>query len=143
MSLCKGVLFAPIASKIHKTSFEKGWSEKEFSKLLALPTTRLWMTEEALLLCSEVADEMEILTLCVKPESRRHYVAQDLLYELFRYAKEKKVKRIFLEVAENNIPAQKLYFKMGFLQTGKREGYYVHKTDSIDALCLTKTFNSH
>ena len=138
MSLCKGIFFAPIAAKIHGACFEKGWNEEEFTKLLALPTTRLWMTEEGFLLCSEVADEMEILTICVLPEFRRQHIAQDLLFELFRYAKAQKIKQIFLEVAEDNEAAQKLYSASGFKQTGVREGYYVRKNGAVDALCLTK-----
>ena len=138
MSLCKGIFFAPIAAKIHGACFDRGWTEEEFQKLLALPTSRLWMTEEGLLLCSEVADEMEILTICVLPEFRRQHIAQDLLHELFRYAKAQKVKSIFLEVASDNEAAQKLYAGAGFKQTGTREGYYAHKDGSVDALCLTK-----
>ena len=138
MSLCKGIFFAPIAAKIHGKCFDRGWSEEEFQKLLALPTSRLWMTEEGLLLCSEVAGEMEILTICVLPEFRRQHVAQDLLYELFHYAKAQKVKRIFLEVAEDNPAAQKLYSGAGFKETGRRKGYYARKNSTIDALCLTK-----
>jgi len=138
MSLCKGIFFAPVAAKIHGACFDKGWSEEEFQKLLALPTSRLWMSEEGLLLCSEVAEEMEILTICVLPEFRRQHIAQDLLHELFRYAKTQKVKRIFLEVAEDNIPAQKLYFGGGFQQVSKRAGYYTRPTGAVDALCLRK-----
>ena len=138
MSLCKGIFFAPVAAKIHKACFERGWSEKEFQKLLALPTSRLWMTEEGLLLCSEVADEMEILTICVLPEFRRQHIAQDLLHELFDYAKTQKIKQIFLEVAEDNEAAQKLYLGTGFQQSGKREKYYPRKNGAVDALCFTK-----
>ena len=138
MSLCKGIFFAPILAKIHGKCFEKGWNEKEFQKLLALPTSRLWMSEEGFLLCSEVADEMEILTICVLPEFRRQHIAQDLLFELFSYAKGQKIKRIFLEVAEDNLAAQKLYLKAGFAQTGLREGYYARKNGVVDALCFTK-----
>ena len=138
MSLCKGIFFAPIAAKIHKTCFDKGWTEEEFKKLLALPTSRLWMTDEGFLLCSEVADEMEILTICVLPEFRRQYVAKDLLDELFNYAKAHKIKRIFLEVAEDNEGAKKLYSGAGFKQTGRREGYYARKDKNVDALCLIK-----
>ena len=96
MSLCKGVFFAPIAAKIHEACFTPGWTEKEFQKLLNLPTSRLWMDENAILLCSEVADEMEILTIGVVPEMRRQHIAQDLLHELFQYASAQGIKRIFL-----------------------------------------------
>ena len=138
MSLCKGIFFAPIAATIHKACFDRGWTEKEFQKLLALPTSRLWMTEEGFLLCSEVADEMEILTICVLPEFRRQHIAHDLLYELFCYAKAQNIKRIFLEVAEDNEAAQKLYLSVGFEQTGRRKEYYARKNGNVDALCLTK-----
>ena len=43
-----------------------------------------------------------------------------------------------LEVDENNLAAQKLYSGVGFIQTGRRRGYYKHKNGSTDALCLTK-----
>ena len=67
MSLCKGCLYALPAHQIHAQCFENAWCEREFSDLLNLPTTRLWMNEKALLLCSHVADEMEILTFyCVR-----------------------------------------------------------------------------
>ena len=138
MSLCKGVFFAPIAATLHQACFDQGWTEKEFQKLLALPTSRLWMTEEGFLLCSEVADEMEILTICVLPEFRRQHIAQDLLHELFQYALAQGIKHIFLEVAEDNEAAQKLYIKAGFTQTGRREKYYARKSGAVDALCLTK-----
>ena len=138
MSLCKGPLFAPIASKIHSACFDRGWTEKEFSALLNLPTSKLWMNETALLLCAHVADEMEILTICVLPQVRRQHQASDLLMEMFSYAKEKKVKKIFLEVAQDNLPAQKLYASFNFIQTGRRSGYYSRRTGNVDALCLTK-----
>ena len=138
MSLCKGIFFAPIAAKIHRQCFEKGWSEEEFQKLLTLPTSRLWMSEEGFLLCSEVAGEMEILTICVLPEFRRQHIAQDLLRELTSYAKDQGIKQIFLEVAEDNEAAQKLYLSAGFTQTGRREKYYARKNGAVDALCFTK-----
>ena len=138
MSLCKGPLFAPIASKIHSACFDRGWTEKEFSRLLNLPTSRLWMSETALLLCSHVADEMEILTICVLPEVRRQHQASDLLQEMCSYAKEKNIKKIFLEVAEDNLAAQKLYASFNFVQTGRRSGYYLRSSGNVDALCLTK-----
>ena len=138
MSLSKGVFFAPAAAAIHALCFNESWKREEFEKLLALPTSRLWIDEKALLLCSEVPDEMEILTLGVIPEKRRQHLAQKLLEDLFQYAKNQQVKRIFLEVAEDNKAAQKLYFKMGFIETGRRSDYYHHKNKTIDALCLTK-----
>lgn len=137
MSLCKGITYALPAHKIHEQCFEKGWSEKEFQDLLALPSSRLWMDEEALLLCSHVADEMEILTIGVLPEHRQKGKAFALLKEMFQYAKENKVAHLFLEVAENNPAAIRLYEKAGFTLMGKRKGYYQKGT--VDALTYQKT----
>ena len=138
MSPSKGILFAPIAAYIHKLCFDNSWSEKEFEKLLSLPSSRLWINKDSLLLCSEVMDEMEILTICVLPEKRRQHIAQKLLDDLFKYAQKQKVRQIFLEVAEDNFPAQKLYFQSGFIQTGMRENYYTKGNLRLNALCLTK-----
>ena len=140
MSLCKGIFFVPAVAELHDLCFDKGWSEDEFRKLLALPTSRLWMDENSMLLCSEVAGEMEILTIGVIPEMRRQHLAQKLLEELFEYAQKHNIKRIFLEVAEDNSPAQKLYFKVGFKQMGRRNKYYARPNGYVDALCLVKEF---
>ena len=137
MSPCKGPQFALPASKIHALSFDEGWGEKEFECLLKLPTSRLWMTENALLLCSQVADEMEILTIGVIPNARRQHLAQNLLYEMNAYATENGVKKIFLEVAEDNLPAQNLYLKDGFIQTSTRKDYYKRPDKRVNALCFT------
>ena len=138
MSLCKGVQFALPAHKLHQACFDEGWSEKEFECLLQLPTTKLWMNEAALLLCSHVADEMEILTIGVLPKMRRQHLAQNLLLEMEGYAQKNGVKKIFLEVAEDNIPAQKLYSRCGFVQMGIRKNYYKRPQKRIDALCFIK-----
>ncbi|MBO7484293.1 MAG: ribosomal protein S18-alanine N-acetyltransferase [Alphaproteobacteria bacterium] len=135
---CNGMAFAPAIAKIHELCFEQPWSEEQFAKLLSLPTCRLWMNENGFLLCSEVSGEMEILTICVLPEKRRQHVAEDLLNQLFTYAKSKNIQRIFLEVAKDNPPAQKLYIKTGFTLSGERKKYYARPNGSVDALCFTK-----
>lgn len=136
MLLCKGVQYALPAHEIHKQCFENGWSEKEFLSLLNLPTSRLWMNEKGMLLCSHVADEMEILTFGIIPKYRRQGLGKQLLNQMFEYAKENKINEIFLDVAEDNIPAIKLYEKMGFEFTYRRKGYY--QNGKTDALIYTK-----
>ena len=48
--------------------------------------------------------------------------------------KNQAVKKLFLEVASNNIPAQKLYESMGFKTVGLRPKYY----DGVDAILMSK-----
>lgn len=136
MSLSKGIQYALAAHKIHQQCFENAWSEKEFKEILNLPTSCLWINENGLLLCSHVVNEMEILTFCIISEKRQQGEGINLLKQMFNYAKENKVKKIFLDVAEDNIPAIKLYKKMGFSEMYKRKGYY--KNGTIDALIYTK-----
>lgn len=131
--------FSPVLSTIHAQCFDKPWSEQEMFSLLSLPTTVGWLTEQGFLLCSHVADEMEILTIGVLPTFRKQGVGFQLLQTLFGYASDKKVSHIFLEVSADNLPAQHLYQKAGFIQTGIRKNYYKTATGFTDALCLRKT----
>lgn len=131
--------FSPVLSTIHAQCFEKAWTEAEMFSLLSLPTTIGWLTEQGFLLCSHVTDEMEILTIGVLPAFRQQGVGFRFLQNLFDYAAEKQVKRIFLEVSADNKPAQRLYQKAGFTQTGMRKNYYKTATGFTNALCLTKT----
>ena len=131
--------FSPILSTIHAQCFDRPWSEQEMFSLLSLPTTVGWLTEQGFLLCSRVADEMEILTIGVLPTFRRQGIGFCFLQDLFSFACQHQVRKIFLEVSADNLPAQHLYQKAGFIQTGIRKNYYKTATGFTDALCLTKT----
>ncbi len=128
--------YCAAAAALHETSFDFPWDEKSFADLLALPTTIGWIDERGLLLCSEIADEMEILTLCTHPDSRRQGVADAFLNVLKTYASERGVTRIFLEVSGLNTAAQKLYAKHGFSEIGRRKNYYKTHAGLVDAVCM-------
>lgn len=139
MSLCKAsVAHASVMAYMHQLCFDDGWNEKAFYDLLALPTTIGWIDENSFILCSHVLDEMEILTICTIPEKRRMGYGKTLLNTLDDYAKKHMIKRIFLEVRSNNLPAKSLYETNGFNQTGIRKGYYKTADGMIDAVCMTK-----
>ncbi len=124
------------AAALHETSFDFPWDEKSFADLLVLPTTIGWIEERGLLLCSEIAGEMEILTLCTHPNARRQGVADTFLTLLKTYARERSVTRIFLEVSVLNTAAQKLYEKHGFSEIGRRKNYYKTRAGMVDAVCM-------
>ncbi len=132
--------FCETAAFLHQTSFDFPWSKESFEALVSLPATVGWIDEKALLVCSKVADEMEILTLCVDPCFRRMGLAEKFLDYLFRYADEQGVHRLFLEVSVQNTAARNLYDKKGFRQIGQRKNYYKTKTGFCDAVCMEKTF---
>ena len=54
-----------------------------------------------------------------------------------RKAKRAEAKRLFLEVADDNIPALVLYSRSGFKEVGRRKGYYQRANGAkADALVL-------
>ena len=73
---------------------------------------------------TEVLDECGICNIAVMPEFRRHGVGEVLVADLIRRAKEKHAFVIMLEVRRSNIPAIKLYEKMGFELVGERKNFY-------------------
>jgi [ribosomal protein S18]-alanine N-acetyltransferase len=71
-------------------------------------------------------DEAEILSVAVAQAYRGRAVARALLrYHLGRLAA-LGVRTVFLEVDEGNVSALRLYQRAGFVQVGRREGYYLN-----------------
>ena len=70
------------------------------------------------------ADEAEVLALAVAKAWRRMGYAASLLQAAIRACQRRFISCIYLEVAESNEPALKLYEKIGFVETGRRENYY-------------------
>ncbi len=79
-------------------------------------------------------DEAEILNIAVLEEARRAGVGRKLLRYLLQEARKCGALRITLEVRESNLPAQKLYYSLGFQKCGIRKGYYDKPRE--DALIL-------
>ena len=50
---------------------------------------------------------------------------------------ERGVTTVFLEVAADNPGAQGLYASLGFVQVGRRKGYYARSGGAVDALVLS------
>lgn len=69
------------------------------------------------------ADQSDIISVAVRPESRRQGIA-DILINDFENALPDIVESIFLEVRESNSPAQALYTKHGFEKISVRKNYY-------------------
>ena len=80
-----------VAATLHQTSFDHAWTQKEFQGLLALPTTKGWISDDGLLLVSHVLDEIEILTILIHPNERRKGKAAIFLNHLIEYAKKNDV----------------------------------------------------
>ncbi len=138
---------AEIASALHATSFDAPWDSGEFGQLLAQPGVAglMWAAPvpQGFILIRAVADEAEILTLAVTPAHRRQGVAAGLLTEACRMLRAGGTHRLFLEVAEDNLPARRLYEAHGFETTGRRSRYYARPDGAnVDALVMTLAFRN-
>ncbi|HVZ07253.1 GNAT family N-acetyltransferase [Rhodopila sp.] len=125
---------AALLADIHAAAFppSDAWSADIFGLQLALPNViGLSDSRNGLILLRVAGDEAEILTLAVRPESRRLGVGSRLLQEAVSYAGHLGVTVIFLEVSTKNTPALELYRQSGFIQAGLRRRYY---SDGSDAL---------
>lgn len=118
------------------------WAAASFAA--QLESTRSFLIEDpmerAFLLGRAVAGEGEILTLATAPEARRKGLARRLITLFEAEAKARGTAEVFLEVAEDNIGAQALYAGCGYVQKGRRPGYYVGESGQrIAAMILCKS----
>jgi len=70
------------------------------------------------------ADEAEILSIAVAQEARRRGVAQAMMKACVAACEEKLISYLYLEVAQGNGAALKLYEKFGFRLLAHRKNYY-------------------
>ena len=84
--------------------------------------------------------EYEILILYVNPTHRNLGFASKLIKNISLLLKEKNLKKIYLEVASNNISAIKLYNRNKFIKVGVRKKYY-SISKKIDAYIFEKKIN--
>jgi [ribosomal protein S18]-alanine N-acetyltransferase len=80
--------------------------------------------------------ECELLTLGVMPAERRNGVGRALLHSIIDEARQQSAHTLFLDVAEDNLPARALYAACGFVEIGRRPNYYSRRSGLVDALTL-------
>jgi len=121
-------------ANLHKKCFpNKPWSADDFRDLKK-SGCEIIMSQNGFIVYRIVVDEAEIITIGVNPEKRRGGIASAMVGIIEKNLKNQCVKKIFLEVASNNIPAQKLYENCGFKAVGLRPKYY----DGVDAILMEK-----
>ena len=123
---------------LHAASFSRGWTAEAFADLLAQPGVMVISGPDGFILIRVVADEAEILTLAVRPKARGRGQGGRLTREGVVAAAAAGARRLFLEVAEDNVAARALYRQTGFEVVGRRPRYYVRPgTSPVDALVLS------
>ncbi len=86
-----------------------------------------------------LSGEGYITNVAVLPSHRGKGIASAIIESLLDFSEEKKLEFVTLEVRESNLPAIRLYEKMGFGAVGKRPRFYRDPLE--DALLMTKFFN--
>ena len=96
------------------------------------------------ILAMMIDDEAEILSIGVTPDRQRQGVGKRLLQHFFEHGTSQNMTSVVLEVAEDNVPAVRLYRDFGFVEFGRRKGYYKQGNRKIDAImmkwCPTEAF---
>jgi len=138
-----GIAHVHILAALHQTSFETPWRADEFGTLLNHPGTDATIamdvhhTPMGFILIRQAADEAEILTLCVDPQYRSLKIATKIVNSIVAGFKVQGVNKIFLEVADDNFAAIRVYQNCGFDTVAKRPGYYYkHGPSAKDALIM-------
>ncbi|WGH80049.1 GNAT family N-acetyltransferase [Jannaschia ovalis] len=134
---------APALARLHARCFTGAarWSEAAFAEALADP--RCFFCPEGgdgtgFALGRVIAGEAELLTLAVAPERRRQGTGRALLQGFEAEAMRRAATDAFLEVAADNVAARGLYAAQGWIETGRRRGYFA----GIDALTLHKVLHA-
>ena len=132
---------AGLLEQIHAAAFSASshWSAQDFAADLS---SRIILADSALrsgvLVLQAIADEAEVLTLGVVPSARGQGLAHALMEHGLRIVRDRNIKNIFLEVADDNAPAIGLYRRLGFRETGRRQKYYRRANgDKVDALVMS------
>ena len=131
---------------LHAGLFEAGWDAPSVLKLLEHPgaTTLIARTGfpkvgVGFVMGQIAADEAEVLSIGVAADWQRVGLGKRLVVGLERALVRAGVKRLFLEVAEDNAAAKALYARSGFTEAGRRKAYHVRKGGTtVDALVLQK-----
>jgi ribosomal-protein-alanine N-acetyltransferase len=121
-------------SALHGASFHRGWSEDEFERLLldrAVVAHRVTIGRRLVgfIISRIVAGEAEILSVAVASAQRGKGLGRQMLNLHLRRLAGLGTRTVFLEVGEDNAPANRLYQRAGFRTVGRREGYYPDRTD--------------
>lgn len=125
---------------IEQKSFVNPWTEKSVIDDIKSTLSHYYVAEvdgdiAGFYAFRYVIDEVELLKIAVKKPYRRKKIGYEMMLSLIERAMSLGADKIFLEVRRGNIPAIKLYEKIGFNQIYTRENYY---KDGEDAYVMCK-----
>lgn len=128
-------------AELERICFSDPWSEKSVAEELVNPLSAWLVWVENGAVCGYVGSqtvlgETDMMNIAVSPEHRRMGIGEALIAALVEELKSRQSHCLSLEVRASNAPAIALYEKLGFIQVGRRRGYY--RNPKEDALILRK-----
>ena len=116
-------------AQLHGASFHRGWGEGEFEVMLTERNTLVHRLQTGrkiigFAVSRMAADEAELLSIAIDAAQRGRGLSRNLLLTHLGHLAGRGVRKVFLEVEENNQPARRLYEWAGFEVVGRRERYY-------------------
>jgi [ribosomal protein S18]-alanine N-acetyltransferase len=134
-----GPLDARVLAALHRECFQRPWDEAAMAQFTSAPGTLCLIGSVGdgassvvggLLIARKADDEAEILTFGVTPPCRNQGLGRALLQTAVERLRASGAKRLFLEVADGNEAALRLYRSCGAAPVGRRQGYYAHGADA-------------
>lgn len=123
-----------LLEEIHAESFVAPWSADEQAALNEGSGVKTFVARRAsasgsrrplgFITVRRAADEGEVLTMAVRPRSRRSGIGRELLNAALRHLYAERVAAVYLEVDPHNAAAIALYRRAGFEPVGERPDYY-------------------
>lgn len=132
-----------LLAELHALCFAQAWRAAAFEDFLETPGAAAMIATVAgepvgFIVYRIGADEAEIVTLGVRPESRLNGAGRALVEAALTAMATAGVRSCFLEVAADNAPAQALYARAGFRRVGGRPDYYRDAGRRADADVLRR-----
>jgi ribosomal-protein-alanine N-acetyltransferase len=127
----------PIAA----TALLNPWSKNMFFEELAQPFSHCFLLSResdaskgipiGFICFRNLGEESELLHIAVAPYHRQKGLAKKLMEFYFDFCYQRGVKKYYLEVHPQNIPALRLYQSFAYQPIGKRKNFYQGKYDAL------------
>ena len=125
---------------IENVSFLSPWNIRSFTEEVDRPISRLLVMKADSRLAGYIcfwtfANEIHLMKMAIHPEMRGNGFGSFLLAKMIEEGRSEKAEKVWLEVRPSNDVARELYEKAGFIEVGRRRGYYNNGKE--DALVMT------
>ena len=126
---------------LERASFPVPWKREYFESEIGAPhrMNRVALSPrgelQGYVFCAWAGGEVHVNKIAVSPRARRRGVASRLMSDVLSFSASLRTEEIYLEVRISNQPARLFYRGLGFVESGRRAGYYF---DGEDALIMVK-----